>query len=747
MKTIYILLLCLCPIIINAQKIPLDFSNIINITLVGNANALVDEQALAGDPKNGTSGKPTTNFSYGVSTQVYYPLEVVVDLKGGYTLTNIYLFDSYGVDSLFISSGSPNNWTTLAKVNTDEYMQWRFVSVNATTRYLRLKFKSGSTLISEIVLYGTLFATVPSPVSPSPVTMPRPLMEDFIGMNSFNNVPDSINKVVKQIREYHDWGWDEGNTDNSYPGFPNNQYAWNPSWVVGWNFDAFYGNCKKEGITVCPALELDAPYMLGFNSIANNNNKPIRGNKDPENPLSYPEHADWMYQYAARYGATPVNAANLKLRSDNTAESGLGYLNYIENWNEPDKTWISDTAYFTPFQFAAMSSADYDGHLSAMGKTFGVKNADPTMNFVMGGLVNADTAYLKIMLFWANTVRNGIFPADVLNFHHYSNDGGGQGGTQTMAYSPEQDSLKQKVAAVVAYRDKNLPGKPVWFSEFGYDTNPNSIQGAPAIGAQSSWETQARWIIRSYLAIAAGGADRAHMFMLPDVYGPSSSEFSSSGLTTASTDDGTYAAYTKKTSWYYLYTFRKLLTGYQFAGEVSSGNASVLIYSFTKASNPADSIIYAVWSPTRTDATISNYKLTLPNSFTGATQIELTNGDTTGVSTVLTTSGGQAILTVDEKPDFIVLIQSAVTSVVNSVSAAYVKVYPNPFSNELTIELPKGVSEAKANLLDITGHSVKSLTLNGSVCKVDASGLSNGMYLLQVNTPLYSYTIKVIKAD
>jgi len=737
---------------INAQKIALDSSNVINATLVGNANVLVSQQALSGDPLNSpaTAGSPTGYFSYGTSTQIYYPLEIVIDLKGIYDLTNVYMYDVQNNDSIYVSSGTPGNWSAEIAMTTNQYNSWRgYTLTSVTTRYLLFKFVRPGSLIAQIVLYGTLSKAV-TITPPLQVTVPKPLMEDFIGINTFNDIPDSLNKVVKQLREYHNWGWDEGNTDLGYIGFPFNLYGWNPSWVSGWNFDAFYGRTKAEGTTVSPDLQYDAPYMLAFNPGANNSNRPIRGNKDPENAASYPEHADWMYQYTARYGSTAVPISNLKLQSANALLTGLGYLNYIENWNEPDKNWFSDTAYFTPFQFAAMCSADYDGHKGTMGTTFGVKNADPTMNMVMAGLANADTAYMSVMLFWANanTVRNGTFPADVLNFHHYSNDGGGQGATQTQAYSPEQDSLQQKVATVVAFRNKNLPGKPVWISEFGYDTNPNSVQAAPAIGTATNWETQARWLIRSYLAIAAGGADKAHMFMLPDVDETSYTKFSSSGLVTPGVSNGGYAPYTKKQSWYYLYTFRKRLTGYQFAGQVSSGNPGVLVYSFTKASNPTDSIIYAVWSPTRTDATISNYQFTLPSPLTAAANIELTNGDTLGVQTPLTVTGGQVTLTVNEKPDLILATKSMVTSVTSPANTAAVSVYPNPFTDTFNVQFPQGFSNASMSLLDVRGRLVKKITVNpGGITTIDGSGLGNGVYMLQVNTSTGQSSIKVVKQD
>src|SRR6185312_15011770 len=127
--------------------------------------------------------------------------------------------------------------------------------------------------------------------------------------------------------------------------------------------------------------------------------------------------------------------------------------------------------------------------------TFGVKSADPGAKLVMGGLSGkyptpmwqkSITDYLDGMRTWATANRGGSFPADVINIHYYSfNPTSGQ-----PPLSPEADGVKDKLAAIVAYRDQHLPGKEVWWTEFGYDTSSQSPLGVQAIGGATSFIVQ-----------------------------------------------------------------------------------------------------------------------------------------------------------------------------------------------------------------------------------------------------------------
>jgi hypothetical protein len=741
-----------------AQKITLTMDNLTNVTgSRADVYTLIDEQAKAG---TGTTPScttcPSTTFQNGangaayINQNLYYPLEVIIDLWGDYNITNFYYFDASGSDSIIISVGTPANWNHIVKSTTSAYNSWHANPINATTRYIHLKIKSVNTLINEIAIYGNPVGTITKPAPPAPVKWSYPAMEDLIGMNSLFDVPDSIAKVVKVIREYHDWQWDEGDVTTTYPGYPNNQNAWQPSWAGGgyWNFDTYYSNALKMGQTVCPAVQKDAPFILNFASVSNQR-KPIKvSGANPQDPNSYKEHADHMFQFAARYGSTVVPAAKLKVRSTNTAKSGLGLLKYLEDWNEPDRNWDPDgrPTYFSPFELAAMSSADCDGHQGTMGTTFGMKAADPNIKFVQAGLINIDTLYVKSMVFWNNYFRSGDQSFDVINFHHYSNDAGGQGATATKGISPEADNLKVKVQQAVNFRNKNIPGIEIWFSEFGYDTQPSSIQAAKAIGTQDAWEVQARWIIRSYLAYAAGGADRAHMYIARDV-DESSTLFNTSGLTTPNAN-GTYKAYTKKKSWYYLYTFRKSLTGYRFKQEISSGNANVLIYSFENIKDPSK-LMYAVWAPTATDQTVSNYSLALPSNVSSASKIELTNKDTTGAATSLTITNKTTSLTVDEKPDLIYIQTSGavVTDLdpfAESATAVF-NVYPNPFSNSIQVRYPSMEHLTSVVVRDVRGTVVKTFSAEEATQKMELDELGKGVYIVEGTTDKNVYVSKVIK--
>ena len=349
-----------------------------------------------------------------------------------------------------------------------------------------------------------------------------------------------------------------------------------------------------------------------------------------------------MFQYAARYGSTAVPDANLKLAVGQPRRSGLGLLHYFENWNEEDGWWGGREAYFQPEEFAAMCSADYDGDLGRMGKTIGIKNADPSAKLVLGGLAGLNLDYIKTMKAWTDTHRAGSFPGDVINFHHYNNTGGEQQLGQC-GISPEAGQLREKAAVLVNYCRRYLPGKEVWMTEFGYDTNPKSPQRAPVIANYSQEEVQGQWLVRSYLALAAAGIDRAAMYMLRDVNAADATQFSSSGLT-SSKETG----WIPKPSWFYLHTLHDQLTGTRFLKEMPSGNAKVKIYRFREAQHGND--ILVVWCPTSDGTKVSQYKLTLPGKPSTAVVVTLASGKLHGDLTVRQISAGKMTLDVSERP-------------------------------------------------------------------------------------------------
>lgn len=74
--------------------------------------------------------------------------------------------------------------------------------------------------------------------------------------------------------------------------------------------------------------------------------------------------------------------------------------------------------------------------------------------------------------------------------------------------------------------------------------------------------------------------------------------------------------------------------------------------------------------------------------------------------------------------------------------AEMVSVYPNPTSDILNINLPSSVEVKTSSLVDMLGRTANVALSNG---QMNLSGLSAGVYFLQLDTNLGSYTQKIVK--
>ncbi|MBK8807939.1 MAG: hypothetical protein IPO21_15350 [Bacteroidales bacterium] len=605
------------------QKIQLSAENIINISTWGNADLLVDEQESVGDPLNQTVSNPVTKWQPGY-TAWNYPVSVVIDLKHEYQLSNILLFDSNGSGKIEFYGGTPFKWDTLSTYNQDQYQKWKNMEVSISTRYVMLTIWEKNVVPEEIFIYGVLKQVNTDVVIP--VNRPKALMKDFVGLNGFIDDPVDVLAVGGFLREYHNWSFTE---------VAANTFEFN-RWSGFWDFDNYYQKLKAAGVTVCPCLQ----NTVDFHG-APGREKPLYLDEDSTNPLSYKEHAQLMFQYAARYGTTPVDHSLLLLNSGQEAKSGLGYITYYENWNEQDRWWEGKNGWWSPFEYAAMSSADYDGHKGELGMGYGLKTADANTKLVMSGLAKTDLEYIESMVFWSKFNRDGSFPADVLNFHHYSNDNGGQG-SSTKGIHPEADSLKFRMKKLVAFRDTFLPLQELWLTEFGYDTHVQSVQRASAYGSYTSYQVQAMWLVRSYLEIAAAGIDRAAMYMSRDVDVTDATKYSTSGLTNVK---GSWA---KKDSWYYVSTLRKQLGDMFFDAEINSGNENVLLYRFRNEDNTKQA--YVAWCPTANGTTVANYTLSFDAAMEQAQVIDFVNNDIDGDTLFTYNNVASVKIQVSERP-------------------------------------------------------------------------------------------------
>lgn len=722
-KTIVFLLFYLLYLKVSAQKITLNPSMVFNESLAGNATLLTDEQGLAGDPASNKGGAVTTQWSPGYSP-IYFPANAIIDLGRTFKISHIYLYDGTGTGTATISAGLPFKWDPLFTDSLKKYKNWNPHIVNVETRYIRVTL-TNSIGPNEIVIYGSPTGTITSPPPlPEPAVHKFPTMDQLIGINAFVDDPIPVQKVADYVREYHNWRWNEDAEGKN---------KFNPSYP-GWNFDLFYKKIKDSGIVIAPVLQSSVKWLTPEYS-----DKPIIAGTNPESPFSYAKHADFMFQYAARYGNSPVADSKLKLASGQPRVSGLKLIQYYEDWNEQDRTWDGRSGYFNPYEYAAMASADYDGHKGAMGTTFGIKNADPSAKMVMGGIATLSLDYLKLMKFWSDHNRGGSFPADVINVHHYCNNAGSQVGGR-IGISPEADSLRKKIENLVTFKNTYLPGKEVWITEFGFDTHPSSSQRAPSISNFSQEEVQGQWIVRSYLEIAAGGADKAFMYMLRDVDTLSSTKYNTCGLTTMK------GSWRPKISWYYLYTLKNQLKGFRFNKEVKTTNSNVKVYEF--ANSLVNKFIYVVWCPTSNGTVVNNYLLTLPQGTTQATMVTLEKGDIDGEKRSISVNSGKATLNVSERPIFILAGDQIITGNQSAKEELHLKVYPTITNNSIKIEIPsnKGLSE-KITLVNSLGLIVQEIILNGSDKEIsmDLSGLNEGIYYLKYEYLGNTISEKILK--
>src|SRR5580704_3835681 len=485
---------------------------------------------------------------------------------------------------------------------------------------------------------------------------PARTLGDFLGVNGFIDDPTDFLAAIGNVREYHDWQWCEGNGDPSYPGYPNNQNSFS-LFGGSWDFDKYYGDLKAKGVFGYPVIQQGVPWLAGGAV------PPVAKDASPSDPASYAAHADEMFQYAARYGSTKVADNLLKLASGQTRSSGLGFLQYIEDWNEEDAWWVlpSGQPVFAPDVYAAMASADCDGDQGRLGKTLGMKQADPAMKCVMGGLAGKGTPntaweadieqYLDGVRAWAAAHRGGAFPADVINVHYYS-FGPDPAGTPNPrpAVSPEDDHVTSVMAKLRAYRDANLPGKELWLTEFGYDTDPQSILHAPTLGGQSADIVQGQWLVRYYLSLMAAGFDRAFLYVSHDgCSGADAScptQFDTSGLTVGPGQTDLKPAY------YFIATFRSRLSPFAWAGQVASGNPNVTIHKLKDPQSTKGA--YVVWAPTSSGMVVHGFALPIGPATT-ATSVVLTDKSLTGTESTLVPAGGAVTLDVTETPAIVLV--------------------------------------------------------------------------------------------
>jgi len=355
----------------------------------------------------------------------------------------------------------------------------------------------------------------------------RPTMGEFMGINghTVQFKPVLYAPTGRVVRDYHPVEWDLGKDTAVLPAFPEAKNR------VNW--EALYGSWKKEGynIDVC----------LMFESVPHDKWKNVAADAE-----AYGKY------FAKEFG--PSGSRKL-------ADS-------VEIGNEPGK-W---------------NDADYRTMFSSMAK--GIREGDPKLPIATCALTTGPSHnYAKSV-----TCLEGMEPLyDILNMHTYAQLEGWP--TWKRSY-PEDPALKEylkDVESLCQWRDAHAKGKPVWITEFGYDSSTKTPvkedEFKKWVGVTD--EQQAQWIVRSYLVFSSMPVDRAYLYFFNDNDEPRL--HAAAGLT---------RNFQPKPSYWAVKNLYETLKDYRF-NRIVKNEKDLRIQEYTNAKSP-EKMIWAVWSPTGT---------------------------------------------------------------------------------------------------------------------------------------------------
>lgn len=551
------------------------------------AEILFDDQELLPQTPVTSNNKIEGKTWYPHAKSEYGGANMHIDLGGYYMITDIGYMDANGSPTVKIWQGDPSTWKQLGSLPTNYYMKYRVEHFEPPqpTRYLRVTCNSTDSGINELGIYGYKV----SELTNKDIQKTGPEKEVFqssnltsgqkIGANAFCDDPYTALLALGNIREYYNWSW-MTHQDGTHS-FTN---------VV--DKDIYYKTLKDMKIDVIPCLQMTSEAFQNENEDWKTikNTIPVEENADTNDPVSYALHSNAMYNFAARYGSNSnLDYSTLNVNKNEMIKAGLNILNGVESWNEQDKTWETKDSYFTPYEYAAMLSADYDGHEGVI-PNGGVKSADPNFKLAMGGLASSGenaTAYLTLMKEWFDFNRqDGKFAADFINYHDYITD----------EEAPENSRFRNNIRTIVDWRNKNTPGVDIWCSEFDVFAKDLTQEGVDNHNNPAYAKGRADRLLRAFLVGEREGLDRLSMFMLRDEW---SGVYANSGLTTGKGD------WDKKESWYYISMATDTLKNADLVDYYES--ADIYIYKY-KDRNTSE-VIYALWSPTADGSKLKEYPL------------------------------------------------------------------------------------------------------------------------------------------
>jgi hypothetical protein len=406
----------------------------------------------------------------------------------------------------------------------------------------------------------------------------HPLMRDFVGINghTVQFKPELYQPVCRLARDYHPVEWDLGGNTAELPPFP---LAKNQ---VDWS--KVYGSWRDKD------WRIDGCLM--FESIKRANWANIEA-----------DARAYALAFAREFG--PSGKRKL--------------VESVEIGNEPGK-W---------------SDADYSLLFKAMAE--GARAGDPRLKIATCNLTTGKSGDYEKSVECVSK-----FPElfDVLNIHTYAQLEGWPTWRRSFPEDPKLPHYLQDVQALCRWRDAHAPGKPIWITEFGYDstTKPQATTGDFAKWVGVTDTRQAQWLARSLLVFSAMPVERAYIYFFNDEDQPSM--HGSSGIT---------RHFQPKPSFYALAHLQAVLGGCRFARIVTNEPDRLRVQEYR---NDSGGLVWAVWSPTGEGKSFTATLENTPGKLLYAQRMPLAPG-ATPVS-AKQDGAGRIEVPVDESPVYLV---------------------------------------------------------------------------------------------
>ncbi|MBN8523850.1 MAG: hypothetical protein J0M02_00795 [Planctomycetes bacterium] len=423
----------------------------------------------------------------------------------------------------------------------------------------------------------------------SPAAEPaKPLLRDFMGINFHTfqvGDPTLYAQTCRLARDYHPFPWDvEADTAAAFP-FPFSREKMIKGKPVDWT--AVYGGWRAAGYTKIDACIMQTDYTRDKFTIKN--------------------HPGDLERYGREFAAFFGPSGSHPL------------VDSMEVENEPEK-WTDDA---------------YRELFVAMAR--GIRAGDPKMKITPCNMtvLKPDNRWEKPLQILAG--QEALF--DAISMHVYSLKAGWPSFERTYPEAPGIPYLTS-VDAMIAYRaeHKELAGKELWITEFGYDAaSPQALKSADPKWVSSTELQQAQWLVRSFLLFAARDVQRAYIYFFDDADGKSF--HAASGITRKGTP---------KPAFFAVRHLFAALGDYRFKRVVVQDADAVYVYEFA---NDVGAVAWTVWSPTSGHPATERKIAGAPGQVLRAEHLATTDEKPAPVKCQV--ASGNLMLSVDESPTLV----------------------------------------------------------------------------------------------